>query len=116
MFPEHRRLEIGWTWYGAAYQRTPVNTECKLLLLTHAFDVLGCNRVEFKTDHMNTRSQVAIERLGATREGVFRRHRIRRDGTLRDTVWYSIIREEWPAVRARLAARLGNGSGECARL
>lgn len=114
MCPEHRRLEIGWTWYGIRYRGTAVNAECKLLLLARAFEVLGCNRVEFKTDHMNTRSQAAIERLGAMREGVFRRHRVRRDGTLRDTVWYSIIREEWPGIRAglerRLAERLGRRS------
>lgn len=106
--PEHRRLEIGWTWYGMAYRRTFVNTACKLLLLRHAFETLGANRVEFKTDVLNTRSQAALERIGAVREGVFRMHRLRRDGTLRDTVWYSIIVPEWLTVRERLAARLAD--------
>lgn len=104
--PVHRRLEIGWTWYGAAYQGTAVNAACKLLLLAHAFETLGARRVEFKTDHLNTRSQAAIERLGAVKEGVFRQHRTRRDGTVRDTVWYSILDAEWPQVQSRLRERL----------
>ncbi|WFB11958.1 GNAT family N-acetyltransferase [Streptomyces sp. LX-29] len=102
----HRGLEIGWTWYGRAYWRTAVNTETKLLLLDHAFEELGMERVQLKTDHMNHRSQAAIARLGAQREGVLRRHRLRPDGTWRDSVYFSLVREEWPAARARLAARL----------
>lgn len=105
--PRHRGLYIGHTWIGARWQRTALNTESKLLLLTRAFDVLGTNRVGWQTDHRNERSQRAIERLGATREGVLRAHRVRPDGTLRDTVTYSVTAPEWPAVRARLAGRLG---------
>ncbi|MCX4782936.1 GNAT family N-acetyltransferase [Streptomyces sp. NBC_01264] len=104
--PDHERLEIGWTWYGRAYWRSAVNTEAKLLLLTHAFEDLGMGRVQLKTDHLNTRSQAAITRLGAHREGVLRRHRRRPDGTWRDTVYFSLLAEEWPEAKARLAARL----------
>lgn len=100
------RLEIGWTWYGRAYWRTAVNTETKLLLLTHAFEDLGMGRVQLKTDHLNHRSQAAIERIGARREGVLRRHRRRPDGTWRDTVYFSILADEWPETSRRLAARL----------
>jgi N-acetyltransferase len=102
----HERLEIGWTWYGRAYWRSSVNTECKLLLLAHAFEDLGMGRVQLKTDHLNTRSQAAIARLGAQREGTLRRHRRRPDGTWRDTVYFSILKTEWPEAKARLAARL----------
>lgn len=108
--PEHRRLEIGWTWLGASARRTPVNTEAKLLLLTHAFEVLGCNRVQLKTDARNERSQTAIARIGGVREGVWRRHMVMPDGHVRDTMMFSIIAGEWPAVKARLEARLGRGS------
>jgi N-acetyltransferase len=104
----HRGLEIGGTWYGVAYQRTAVNTECKYLLLRHAFEDLGCVRVQFKTDLHNVRSQNAIERLGAVKEGVLRNHMIRPDGTLRDSVYYSIIDREWPEVKARLEAMLSS--------
>lgn len=103
---EHERLEIGWTWYGRAFWRTAVNTETKLLLLTHAFEELGMGRVQLKTDHMNQRSQTAIARIGAQREGVLRRHRQRPDGTWRDSVYFSILAGEWPDAKARLAARL----------
>ncbi|MDX2175111.1 MAG: GNAT family protein [Candidatus Sumerlaeia bacterium] len=106
----HRRLEIGWTWLGPAHRRTAVNTQCKMLLLSHAFDDLGAVRVEFKTDHLNTRSREAILRLGATQEGVFRKHRQRPDGTWRDSVWFSILDTEWPRVRERLQARLTRGA------
>lgn len=106
MQPENRALEIGGTWYGVAYQRTAVNTESKYLLLAHAFEVLDCIRVQFKTDARNTRSQAAIERLGAVREGVLRNHMILPDGRFRDSVYYSILDREWPAVRADLLARL----------
>lgn len=98
----NRGLEIGWTWLGPDARRTPVNTECKRLLLGHAFDDLGAVRVQLKTDGDNVRSQRAIERLGARREGVLRRHRRRWDGSWRDTVYYSVLDDEWPAVRARL--------------
>ena len=100
---EHKRLEIGWTWLALAHQRTPANTEAKLLLLTHAFDVLGVNRVELKTDVLNTRSRAAIRRLGAVEEGIFRRHVITSSGRVRDTVYYSIVDSEWPRVRDTLS-------------
>lgn len=102
----HRRLEIGFTWTGKPWQRTAVNPECKLLLLEHAFDTLGAVRVQLKTDARNTQSQRAIEKLGAVREGVLRKHMILPDGHMRDTVMYSITDEEWPAVRAGLESRL----------
>ncbi|MER0479584.1 GNAT family protein [Streptomyces sp. Edi2] len=104
---DDERLEIGWTWYGRACWRTAINTEAKLLLLTHAFEDLGMGRVQLKTDHLNHRSQAAIARLGAQREGVLRRHRQRPDGTWRDTVYFSILAREWPAAKERLTARLG---------
>jgi RimJ/RimL family protein N-acetyltransferase len=104
--PDHRALEIGGTWYAVAYQRTAVNTECKYLLLRHAFEVYGCLRVQFKTDLRNVRSQQAIERLGATKEGVLRNHMLKPDGTLRHSVYYSIIDTEWPAVKALLEEKL----------
>jgi RimJ/RimL family protein N-acetyltransferase len=101
-----RTLEIGWTWLAASAQRTAVNTETKLLLLTHAFEDQGALRVQFKTDGRNLRSQQAIERLGAVKEGVLRKYRIAHDGYVKDGVYYSIVDDEWPAVKARLAARL----------
>lgn len=100
--PEHRRVEIGSTWYGLAYQRTAVNTETKLLLLQHAFGALGCLRVELKTDALNVQSQLAIARLGAVREGTLRHHMVTASGRVRDTVYFSILRQEWPAVETRL--------------
>lgn len=103
------RVEIGYTWYAKSCQRTHVNTSCKLLLLAHGFDGLGCEVVGLRTDILNTRSQQAIEKLGANRDGVIRHHAARRDGTVRDTVMYSILRSEWPAIRERLEARLRNG-------
>jgi len=106
---KHRALEIGWTWIGTRWQRTAVNTECKLLLLTHAFEGLGAHRVTLKTDARNVRSQRAIERIGGVREGVLRRHRVCWDGSVRDTVYYGIVDAEWPAVKARLEARLAAG-------
>lgn len=99
---EHRRVEIGWTWIAPARQRSFVNTEAKLLMLTHAFETWRCQRVEFKTHVRNQRSRTAIERLGAKQEGVFRKHMIQPDGTIRDTVYYSIVDDEWPDVRGRL--------------
>ncbi len=104
--PRDRALEIGWTWLGSEYQRTAVNTEAKFLLLSHAFEELGALRVELKTDLRNLRSQAAITRIGATREGVFRKHVQVRDGFQRDTVWFSIIDEEWPAIKQALRERL----------
>jgi RimJ/RimL family protein N-acetyltransferase len=102
----HHRLEIGWTWITTAYQRTAANTECKLLLLSHAFETLGANRVELKTDALNEQSRRAILRLGAVEEGTFRRHLITASGRVRDTVYFSIIDSEWPAIKARLLRRL----------
>jgi N-acetyltransferase len=102
----HRRLEIGHTWYAPAVWGTAVNPACKLALMSYAFGTLAFNRVELKTDNRNLRSQAAIAKLGATREGVFRAHMIRRDGSLRDSVYFSVVRDEWPAVRGRLTARL----------
>jgi len=103
--PEHRRLEIGATWLGRAWQRTGCNSECKLLLLTHAFEVLGYQRVELKTDVLNAQSRAAILRLGAKEEGTFRKHVIRDTGVSRDTVYFSILDDEWPDVKARLSSR-----------
>ncbi len=98
----NRALEIGWTWLGAQFQRTVVNTECKYLLLRHAFEEHGAVRVQLKTDLRNERSQRAIERLGAVREGVLRKHMVLWDGFIRDTVYYSVIESEWPEVKRRL--------------
>ncbi|WP_328645234.1 GNAT family N-acetyltransferase [Amycolatopsis sp. NBC_00348] len=107
---QHRILSIGHTWIGADWQRTGLNTESKLLLLTHAFETLDAQRVAWETDIRNLRSQRAIERLGALREGVLRAHRIRPDGSSRDTVTYSMLAPEWPAVKARLTERLVTGA------
>jgi N-acetyltransferase len=104
----HRALEIGGTWYALTFQRTAVNTECKYLLLRHAFEELGCLRVQFKTDLRNERSQRAIERIGAVKEGVLRKHMILPDGVIRDSVYYSIIDSEWPRVKARLEEMMGS--------
>jgi RimJ/RimL family protein N-acetyltransferase len=102
----NRRLEIGHTWYAKRVQRTAVNTECKLLLLTHAFEALGCIAVEFRTSSFNSQSREAIARLGAKQDGILRSHQILPDGTLRDTVVFSIIAPEWPAVKRHLVFRL----------
>ena len=102
----NRKAEIGWTWVGGAWQRTPVNTEAKYLMLSHAFDVWGCVRVEFKTDALNERSRRAILRIGATEEGTLRNHMITHTGRLRHSVYFSVIDSEWPAVRARLGEKL----------
>lgn len=104
--PEHGRVEIGWSWVAPPWQRSAVNTESKLLLLSHAFDTLGCRRVEIKTDALNERSRAAILRLGATEEGTLRQHMVTAGGRVRDTVYFSILSEEWPAVRRRLTDRL----------
>jgi RimJ/RimL family protein N-acetyltransferase len=102
--PEHRRLEIGWTWVATAFQRTGVNREAKLLQLTHAFETLGANRVEFKTHSRNERSRTALTALGATFEGIFRNHMIMPDGSIRHSAYFSVVAEEWPAIKARLQA------------
>ena len=102
----NRRLEIGHTWYAKRVQRTAVNTECKLLLLTHAFEALGCIAVEFRTHFFNFASREAIARLGAKQDGILRNHLIMPDGTLRDTVVFSIIAPEWPTVKRHLVFRL----------
>lgn len=104
--PQDRGLEIGGTWYGPEFQRTSVNTECKYLLLGHAFETLGCIRVQLKTDLRNERSQRAIERIGAVREGVLRNHMILPDGRYRHSVFYSILDTEWPDVKNRLETML----------
>jgi RimJ/RimL family protein N-acetyltransferase len=101
------RVEIGYTWYGKSWQRTHVNTACKLLLLTHGFESVGCQVIGLRTDIFNQASQNAIEKLGAKKDGVIRHHWLRRDGTVRDTVMYSILLSEWPDVKARLVARQG---------
>jgi len=100
------RVEIGYTWYAQRWQRTHVNTACKLLLMTHAFETVGCRVVGLRTDRFNLASQRAIEALGAHKDGVLRHHRMRRDGTVRDSVMYSILAEEWPDVRRHLTTRL----------
>jgi RimJ/RimL family protein N-acetyltransferase len=104
--PVDRRVEIGWSWVARDFQRTAVNTEAKLLMLEHAFGALGCLRVEFKADALNAASRAAIARLGAREEGTLRRHTVTSTGRVRDTVYYSILREEWPGVRDALLARL----------
>lgn len=106
---EHRRLEIGWTWLARAFQRTAANTEAKLLLLTHAFETLGAQRVELKTDALNEQSRAAILRLGAVQEGIFRKHMLTQSGRVRDTAYFAIVDADWPHVKARLLARLHDG-------
>jgi N-acetyltransferase len=103
ILPAVKRVEIGWTWYAKSVQRSHVNTTCKLLLLTHAFETLHCNVVGWRTDNFNFASQQAIERLGARKDGVIRGHALRRDGTIRDTVMYSLRAGEWPEVKAQLS-------------
>jgi len=102
ILPAVKRVEIGWTWYAKSVQRSHVNTTCKLLLMTHAFETLGCHVVGWRTDNFNFASQNAIERLGAKKDGVIRDHALRRDGTIRDTVMYSLRTGEWPEVKAHL--------------
>ena len=100
------RVEIGWTWYGLSWQRSHVNTTCKLLLFQHGFETLGCKVVGLRTDNFNFRSQRAIEALGAKRDGVIRHHFLRRDGSVRDSVMYSVLATEWPDVKKHLITRL----------
>jgi N-acetyltransferase len=104
--PEHRGLEIGWTWLSSSAWGTGANVEAKLLLMGHAFETLGCMRVEFKTDALNERSRAALEALPAQFEGIFRKHMLVRDGALRDSAWYAVTDAEWPAVRQNLLDRL----------
>lgn len=104
---KHKRMEIGFTWLTPSYWRTAINTNCKYLLLQYAFETLGLQRVQIKTDHENLRSQKAIERIGAIKEGVLRNHMIRKDGTTRHTVMYSIAKEDWPDIKVRLETLLG---------
>ena len=106
ILPQVGRVEIGYTWYAKRVQRSHVNTSCKLLLLSHAFDTLGASVVGLRTDCENFASQAAIERLGAKQDGVIRHHALRRDGTVRDTVMYSILRAEWPGIKRALHERL----------
>jgi RimJ/RimL family protein N-acetyltransferase len=106
IMPEIDRVEIGWTWYAKSRQRSHVNTSCKLLMLSHAFDTLGCAVIGLRTDNFNFASQAAIERLGAKKDGVLRHHHRRRDGTVRDTVMYSILRGEWPEIKTHLHYKL----------
>jgi RimJ/RimL family protein N-acetyltransferase len=104
--PAHRRVEIGFTWIGRPWQRTAVNTEAKYLMLRHAFETWNCIRVELKTDVLNRKSRDAIVRIGATEEGILRRHIIAATGRIRDTVYYSILDSEWPRVKAELEKKL----------
>jgi N-acetyltransferase len=113
--PSAYRVEIGYTWYAQRWQRSHVNTACKLLLLAHAFDTAGCRVVGFRTDNLNFRSQQSIEALGAHKDGVLRHHQARRDGTVRDSVMYSILVTEWPDVRRHLQLRLDRGTAEAQR-
>jgi N-acetyltransferase len=102
ILPAVKRVEIGYTWYRKSSQRSHVNTTCKLMMMTHAFETLGCNVVGWRTDNFNFASQAAIERLGARKDGIIRGHALRRDGTIRDTVMYSLRSGEWPEVKAQL--------------
>ena len=104
----HHRVEIGWTWVAREWQRTAMNTEAKYLLLRHAFETLGCMRVELKTDTLNERSRAAILRIGAREEGIFRNHMITASGRIRNTVYFSIIDSEWPQVKVRLESKLNS--------
>jgi RimJ/RimL family protein N-acetyltransferase len=98
----HKRLEIGWTWYHPELQRTGLNRHCKFLLLSYCFEELGLNRVELKTSHLNNKSQTAMRKIGATEEGTFRNHLINEDGSIRHSVFFSFIKEEWPEIKARI--------------
>ena len=113
--PQIDRVEIGWTWYGQSWQRTHVNTACKSLLLTHAFDTLGCSVVGLRTDNFNFVSQRAIAALGAKKDGIIRHHWARRDGSVRDSVMFSILKHEWPDVKRHLALRQARHAVDGAR-
>jgi len=107
----NKRVEIGATWIAQPWQRTAINTEAKYLMMRHAFETLGCNRVELKTDSLNSTSRNAILRIGAKEEGIFRHHMVTWSGRLRDTVYFSVIAQEWPAVKANLEAKMGGKDG-----
>jgi N-acetyltransferase len=113
--PAHRRLEIGWTWLAPSAHGTGANTEAKRLMLEHAFEQLGAMRVEFKTDARNDRSRAALAGIGATFEGVFRRHQLMGSGRVRDSAWFAVVDEDWPLVRERLRARLAAQAGAAER-
>lgn len=104
--PDHHRLEIGWTWISRSWQKTPFNTEAKYLMLQHAFETLGCIRVEFKTDALNDQSRAALLRIGARQEGIFRNHMLTHTGCIRHTVYYSILSFEWPQIKTQLEEKL----------
>jgi len=106
----HRRVEIGFTWIGRAWQRTGINTEAKLLMMAHAFEALGAIRVEFKTDALNAQSRTALARLGATEDGYFRNHMITASGRIRHSIWFSVVESEWPRVKRNLQERLAAGA------
>lgn len=108
--PAHKRVEIGWTWLAGASQRTAINTEAKYLLLRHAFECWGCNRVELKTDVLNERSRRAIQRIGAREEGILRHHVVTSTGRIRDSVYYSVLAGEWPEVKTRLEQMLAQSA------
>jgi RimJ/RimL family protein N-acetyltransferase len=108
----HRRAEIGWTWLAEAAQRTPINTESKYLMLRHAFETLGLMRVEFKTDCLNEKSRRALKRIGATEEGIFRRHMLTESGRVRDSVWFSVVDVEWPVVKQHLERLLARDDAQ----
>jgi RimJ/RimL family protein N-acetyltransferase len=110
--PANRRVEIGWTWVARPWQGTTINAEAKLLMLEYAFEELQCLRVEFKTDHLNRQSQRALEKIGAVREGILRSHMVVQDGRRRDSVYFSVLAEEWPSVREALRRRIGAAAGE----
>jgi N-acetyltransferase len=107
---KNKKAEIGWTWLNPEWQRTYINTEAKLLMLAHGFEIWDCNRIELKTDRLNEKSRNAIQRLGATEEGILRSHMLTDAGRRRDTVYFSILREEWPEIKRRLQQRLSKGS------
>ena len=106
--PEHRRVEIGWTWYSPVFQRTGLNRACKFELLQYAFEKLNCIRVELKTGSLNLTSQTAIAKIGATKEGILRKHMIQEDGSFRDTVYFSILQDEWPSVKQSIFMEFAN--------
>jgi|SRR5690606_25612687 len=110
--PEHHRLEIGWTWYAPEFQRTGLNRACKFELLQYAFEQLNCIRVELKTGSLNQQSQTAIAKIGATKEGVLRKHMIQEDGSFRDTVYFSILQNEWPRIKQTIFHAFAKESGQ----
>ena len=112
--PHHRRAEVGWTWLTPSRQRGPLNTEMKFLMLRHAFEVLGLLRVEFKTDALNQKSRQALERIGATQEGIFRKHMVMHTGKVRDSVYFSVVDSDWPGVKQRLESLMARHGARAA--